>query len=250
MSRPSADAFRASASFIDLREFSRDASNGSHAVRDDPQAGGDPFSSGRRVLDLPPGPVTIGVWSPPTAAGFVESQSADEFLVVCEGQLTLTQGDQPLVLRPGQAVVLQHGSEFSWACDAPASILFMRYGDSTAGDQRVVAVSEAPALQLSDPPAAGLLIGPAPICRSHVDHCSADGTFVCGTWDSTPYHRHPMLYRHYEMMSLRQGSVTFKDEAGRQRTFSKGDIFLIEQHASCSWESQEDVAKVYAVYRP
>jgi uncharacterized cupin superfamily protein len=59
-----------------------------------------------------------------------------------------------------------------------------------------------------------------------------------------------MLFRHYELMHLLEGSVTFVDETGRSGTFSRGDIFIIEQNARCSWESREKVAKVYAIYRP
>jgi uncharacterized cupin superfamily protein len=44
--------------------------------------------------------------------------------------------------------------------------------------------------------------------------------------------------------------VTFVDETGRAGTFAQGDIFLVEQGATCSWESREQVAKVYVIYRP
>ena len=99
-------------------------------------------------------------------------------------------------------------------------------------------------------PAAELLLTPAPVCRNHTDYRSADGEFTCGTWDSTPYTRRAMFFRHMELMFLLEGSVTFVDEAGRSGTFSKGDIFLIEQGASCSWQNLEDVAKLYVIYRP
>jgi uncharacterized cupin superfamily protein len=59
-----------------------------------------------------------------------------------------------------------------------------------------------------------------------------------------------MAYRHFELMYLLHGSVTFVDELDREGTFGAGDIFLVEQHAQCSWESREDVAKIYAIYRP
>ena len=51
-------------------------------------------------------------------------------------------------------------------------------------------------------------------------------------------------------MYLLEGSVTFVDGTGRAGTFAKGDIFLVEQGATCSWESREQVAKVYVIYRP
>jgi uncharacterized cupin superfamily protein len=59
-----------------------------------------------------------------------------------------------------------------------------------------------------------------------------------------------MAYRHYELMYLLDGSVTFIDEAGTEGAFAKGDIFLVEQGASCSWDSQVHVKKVYCIYRP
>ncbi len=59
-----------------------------------------------------------------------------------------------------------------------------------------------------------------------------------------------MRYRHYELMHLLAGTVTFVDDAAREGTFSTGDIFLVEQGAECSWDSRVDVKKVYAIYRP
>jgi uncharacterized cupin superfamily protein len=51
-------------------------------------------------------------------------------------------------------------------------------------------------------------------------------------------------------MHLLDGAVTFTDAAGRTATFSKGDTLIIEQGAECSWDSEVDVAKIYAQYNP
>jgi uncharacterized cupin superfamily protein len=59
-----------------------------------------------------------------------------------------------------------------------------------------------------------------------------------------------MPYRMYELMYQLEGSVKLVDETGRGSTFTRGDILIVEQHAQCSWESREHVAKVYAVFRP
>jgi uncharacterized cupin superfamily protein len=99
------------------------------------------------------------------------------------------------------------------------------------------------------PPAADLLVGPTPSCRNHSDYLSTNGEFVCGTWDSTPYHRRSMLYRHIELMHLLDGSVTFEDATGSV-TFAKGDIFLAMRGAECAWISHVHVKKVYAIHRP
>lgn len=236
-------------SFIDLRQFAKDQTQG-NPLPGSSESGDDRFLSSRRILDLPLGPVTIGAIALEAGSGTVTSQPMDEFVIVCDGTLTLTQQDRTLVLGPGNSAVLQHGADFTWAAERPVSLVFMRYHGSKPGDRMLVPITETPPLEPSGPPSAELLISPTPTCRSYTDYRSADGEFLCGTWDSTPYHRRAMSYRHYELMHLLEGSVTFEDEIGRRATFSRGDIFVVEQYAQCSWESQDHVAKVYAIYHP
>lgn len=235
-------------SFVDLRQFARDKSQGIPATA---LAGDDRFLSSRRVLDWAPGgPVTAGVIALEAGSGSVPSLPADEFIIVNEGSLTLSQQDFTLTLEAGQSAVIQQGAAFSWSAQGPVSILFTRYNLSQPGDRAIVPIKENPQLEATGTPLAELLLTPAPVCRNYTDYRSADGELVCGTWDSTPYHRRAMFYRHYELMYLLEGSVTFVDEAGRSGTFSKGDIFLVEQTAQCSWDSRDHVAKVYVIYRP
>jgi len=228
-------------SFIDLRVFAQDTKPGS--------AGTD-FLSCRRQLDLPAGPVTVGVIELEAGNGEVAAMPADEFIIVAGGRLKLSQRDDPLILEEGSSMVLQRGAEFAWSADAPVSIIFMRYSGSQQAARELIPIMANPPLEPSGAPLAELLLTPTPACRNYTDYRSADGEFMCGTWDSTPYQRRAMSYRHYELMYLLEGSVTFVDETGREGTFARGDIFLVEQNAQCSWESREKVAKVYAIYRP
>jgi uncharacterized cupin superfamily protein len=234
-------------SFVDLRQFARDRSQGI-AVAAAP--GDDRFLASRRVLDWAPGPVTAGVIALEAGSGAVASLPADEFIIVNQGSLTLTQHGITLVLEAGQSAVIRQGAAFSWSAQGPVSLLFTRYNLSRPGNCAIVPIKENPQLDPTGTPPVDLLLTPAPACRNYTDYRSEDGEFVCGTWDSTPYHRRAMFYRHYELMYLLEGNVTFIDEAGRSGTFSKGDIFLIEQGAQCSWESLENVTKVYVIYRP
>ncbi|MBC8732625.1 cupin domain-containing protein [Paraburkholderia sp. UCT2] len=236
-----------SRSFVDLRKFASDKSQGIEATG---SADESRFLSSRRVLDGPPGPVSVGVIALDAGRGKVPPQPVDEFIIVAEGEITLTQAEHALTLGPGDSAVLGHGAEFSWSARGPVSIIFMRYHGSQYADGKIVPIEHAPQLEPSGTPPAELLLTPAPVCRNFTDYRSADGEFVCGTWDSTPYHRSAMFYRHCELMYLLEGSVTFVDESGRTGTFERGDIFLVEQGAQCSWDSREHVAKVYAIYRP
>jgi uncharacterized cupin superfamily protein len=233
--------------FIDLRQFAQDRSQGIPFAA---AAGEDAFLSSRRLLDLPAGPVTVGVIELAGGSGVVQAQPVDEFIIVCDGKLTLSQQDHTVVLGPDKSAVIQHGAAFSWSAEGAVSVLFMRYHNSQPAARAIVPIKENPVLTPSGGPLADLLLTPAPACRNYTDYLSADSVFVCGTWDSTPYHRRAMTYRIYELMYLLEGSVTFVDETGRTGTFSRGDIFIVEQGAQCSWESRETVAKVYAIYRP
>ncbi|VVE41666.1 cupin domain-containing protein [Pandoraea terrigena] len=234
-------------SFLDLKTFVSDKRQGITPVT---SPGDDHFLASRRLADLLPGPVTAGVVALEAGRGAVASHPADEFIIVSEGAITFQQGERGLALGPGHSAVLPRGSAFSWSTQGSTSIIFMRCEGGKVGDGNIVPIDQVPSLAPSAGPAAELLLTPAPACRNFTDFRAADETFTCGTWDSTPYHRVAMRYAHYELMHLLDGSVTFMDETGRSGTFSRGDIFLVEQNAQCSWESRGNVAKVYAIYRP
>ena len=235
-------------SFVDLRQFARDERQGVPAAA---AAGDDRFLSCRRVLDWgPQSAVTAGAIALEPGTGSVASLPADEFIIVNEGSLTLSQKGVTVTLEAGQSAVIQQGAAFSWSAPRPVSVLFTRYNRSQLGNRAIIPVKENPQLEGTGTPLAELLLTPTPVCRNYTDYRSADGELVIGTWDSTPYTRRAMHYRHYELMYLLEGSVTFVDEAGRSGTFSKGDIFLVEQTAQCSWDSRDHVAKVYVIYRP
>ncbi len=236
-------------SFVDLRQFARDQTLGIAASS---VAGEDRFLSHRRLLDwVPGGPVTAGAITLEAGSGAVSSMPRDEFIIVSEGSLSLTQQDTTLTLTAGQSAVIQDGAAFAWSAQGPVSIIFLRYNRSVSGKGAIVPVQQNPQLGPSKGgPLGDLLLTAPPVCRNFTDYSSADGELTVGTWDSTPYHRRAMYFRHCELMHLLEGSVTFVDEVGRRGTFSQGDIFLIEQTAQCSWESRNHVAKVYAIYRP
>ena len=233
-------------SFVDLRAFAERAA----ATLPRAAQSGDAFLDCREFLATTPGPITVGVLKLPAGSGNVAAVPADEFLIVHAGKVTLEVNGGSLELAANASVVLTRGSGIIWSADEPVTLIFLRRAGGPHDEPAMVSIDESAELTPSNPPLAELLVGPTPHCRNHTDYRSPDGEFVCGTWDSTPYHRRTMPYRHFELMYLLEGSVTFVDGAGRAGTFSTGDIFLVEQGAHCSWESREHVKKVYAIYRP
>lgn len=229
-------------SFIDLRGWAADAVPA--------PADGDAFLSARASLPLAPGPITVGLITLPQGNGTVAAMPADEFIIVESGAVQIEQDGRTVPLGEGDSLIVRGNAAFRWSADAVSRLLYMRRTGGPAGDGAIIPIDTAAPLEPSGAPLAELLVGPTPQCRNHGDYKSDDGEFMGGTWDSTPYHRRAMTYGHFELMYLLGGSVTFVDGAGATGTFAKGDIFLIEQGASCSWDSQVHVKKVYCIYRP
>lgn len=232
-------------SFADLRAFAASAD-----FSDDRDAAGTaPWAIARCSLPLAAGPVTV-VAARIAADGSHPGLEADEFVIVLEGALTLAQGATSVALSGNASAVIPAGHAFTWQAAPGTTVVIMRCASGPAGAEAIVRIDESAELAASGAPLAELLVGPTPSCRNFTDYRSANGEFVCGTWDSTPYHRLSMPYRHHELMHLLEGEVTFVDGAGREATFAKGDVFLVEMGAQCSWESRSHVKKVYAIYRP
>lgn len=223
-------------SFIDLRAFAATAAL---------PAGGD-YRTARTPLPLAEGTCSVDLLALDGTSGMDAGLPGDEFVIVLAGSLRLGE----VMLAADDCAVIPSGVAFDWEAARGTRALAMRHAIQTPAADRIVPIDEAAELTPSNPPLAELLVGPTPSCRNHTDYLSSDGVFICGTWDSTPYHRTAMRYRHHELMHLLDGSVTFEDETGARRTFAKGDIFLLEHAAMCSWDSREHVKKVYAIWRP
>ncbi len=229
-------------SFFDLRSFATEA------MAALPPGG---YLEARAALDLVPGPVSVAALSLAPGAGAVAALAGDEFIILLQGDLTISAASASIALGPDASAVIPRGRAFHYSSTAGAQAIIMRCAEpGEPGADQPLAIDHDAALEPSGAPLAELLISPTPSCRNHTSYKSASGTFMCGVWDSTPYHRRSMSYRHYELMHLLAGSVTFVDGAGREGTFHQGAVFLVEQGADCSWESREHVAKVYAIYRP
>ncbi|MGH7105356.1 MAG: cupin domain-containing protein, partial [Acetobacteraceae bacterium] len=161
----------------------------------------------------------------PTGEGRVISMPADEFVIALSGELAFRGSGGTAVIGVGQSAVLPAGVSFEWRARPGTLAVVMACHTTSIRAMDIVPVDIAAPLAPSNPPLAELLVGPTPSCRNHADFRSANGELVCGTWDSTPYHRRPMVYRHIELMHLLEGAVTLEDSGGLA-TFSRGDTLL------------------------
>ncbi|HEY0650124.1 cupin domain-containing protein [Phenylobacterium sp.] len=215
------------------------------------ESGVDGYFPDRRRLPLPEGPITLEIAQVQRGDSGRTRLPGDQFVLVLEGDITLEQSGVQCALTAGEAGVVVRERPLDWRSDRGGKLVLMRYtGGGGAGADGPVRIDQGAPLAPSNPPAPDVLIGPTPACRNHTDYRSGSGELVCGTWDSTPYKRRLITFRHYELMRLLEGSVTFVDAAGREGTFGAGDVVLFEQGGGASWESREYVKKIYCTYRP
>ncbi len=185
----------------------------------------------------------------PVGEGRVAALHSDEFVLVLSGEIAIETSRGVIAIEAGRSAVLPSGFGFKWRAAAGTVAVIVACPSASGTAAGVVPIDEAAPLESSNPPLAELLVGPTPSCRNHTDYRSASGEFVCGTWDSTPYHRRPVLFRHIELMHLLEGAVTFQDDTG-SATFSKGAVILAARGAQTAWISEVHVKKVYATHRP
>ena len=228
--------------FVDVLE-----SRGKWPIADDGE--GSSYLTGRRKLPLPDGPVTVESHILCTGGSGQTVLPGDEFVLILRGQMRFRQKGQEFQIGARDAAVFLANQPLEWSADETAELIIMRCTAGGSG-QQPVKIDTSAALSPSNPPLADLLIGPTPACRSHSDYRSVTGEFSCGTWDSSPYHRRLMAFRHFELMRLLEGEVTFVDQNGSSGTFGAGDVVLFVQGGGASWESHSHVKKIFATFRP
>jgi uncharacterized cupin superfamily protein len=207
------------------------------------------YLTGRRRLALPEGPVTVESVALSAGTSGQGILTGDEFVLVLSGAVRFSQKGRDLQIGEGEAAVVLRDQPLRWTANEPAELIVMRCTAGGSANEPVI-IDTAASLSQSNPPLADLLIGDTPSCRNHSDFRSSTGEFVCGTWDSTAYHRRLMEFRHFELMRLLEGEVTFVDHNGRSGTFAAGDVVLFVQGGAASWESRSHIKKIYATYRP
>ena len=206
------------------------------------------FTSGSHKAELHGPEVDVGILHIQGQGTHSES-AGDLFLLVLQGALQVEAAGQSATLNVGEACMITRGTTLNWSASQATGVAFMRHIHSQTVAASLTLVDLNAQMAPSGAPLADLLIGPTPQCRNHTDIKSADGIFSVGTWDSTPYHRKPMHFVHYEMMYVLDGAVTITDAHGVGQTFSKGQVVLAEKGADLAWESTVFVKKIFAYWK-
>lgn len=207
----------------------------------------DPFAGCREIAWEGPGAMSAG------RVDFVGEMEVAayphiETLVVVEGELSLAaSGSAPLVLRRGEAAVIDRGTALRVQAAVRTRFVFCAAATATQGPRGITPLRAEAHWKPSNPPPAEVLLGPSPQCRSDNVFTDEATDFRAGTWDSTPYHRIVRPHRLNEFMHLLAGGVRFASPDGSVLSTSAGDALFVPQGTPIGWESSERVAKFYVV---
>jgi uncharacterized cupin superfamily protein len=176
-----------------------------------------------------------------------------ELAIVSEGALLVETGaatGAPITTRltAGQAVVLSRGAACRLRADGPVGWSFCAALAPTAKPApQGLAIDTQAALSPSAPPAADVLLGPVPACRSANAFSDTATGLRVGVWDSTPYARRAVPHRVSELMHILEGAVTLTDEFGIDVRVAAGDTVFVPRGTLCAWTSTVPVRKIYAI---
>jgi uncharacterized cupin superfamily protein len=207
----------------------------------------DPFARNRDIAWEGPGAMSAGRVSFIGEVN-VANYPHTETIVVVEGELSLAvPGVASLLLRRGEGAVIARGSAVRVQAVARTLFVFCAAATESVNQPGITRLRADADFKPSNPPAAEVLLGPSPQCRSdNVFKDELSGVLV-GTWDSTPYHRIVRPHRLNEFMFLLAGGVRFASPDGSVLTARAGDAIFVPQGAPIGWESSERVAKFYVV---
>ena len=85
-----------------------------------------------------------------------------------------------------------------------------------------------------------------PAMKTWVQHTSADGSVISGTWEATPGSWHAS-YKFYEFVHLIEGRITITPDGGAPVTLTPGDAFVVEPGFTGTWKIEAPVRKHFCI---
>jgi len=88
-----------------------------------------------------------------------------------------------------------------------------------------------------------------PVQQAWNHYSDPSNRFHAGIWQGEPGSAR-IAYTEHELCHLLEGSIVLHDEAGGERRFKAGDVFVIPAGFRGVWETVETCRKIYAIYEP
>ena len=85
-----------------------------------------------------------------------------------------------------------------------------------------------------------------PSMKTWIQHTSADGSVISGTWDAT-VGSYRAVYKAYEFVHLIEGRIVITPDGGESVAFGPGDAFVVDVGFEGVWKIEAPVKKHFAI---
>ena len=218
---------------------------------------GSPRQRGRYYFNAPDIGLSAGVWDCTAFEGRMGPYSVDEFMILLEGSVTVTEASGRVTrVEAGESFVIPRGLDCAWRQDGHVRKIFVIYENPAAPVPKTPAADHVIKLDLGAKlePCAGpdpaVLNGPPPRCAEHVVYSDAGGQLTIGLWSATPYDRKAMPFGRYELMHFLEGQVELHDGGTSGQAFQAGETIFVPKGAPLGWRNRSDVTKIFAILAP
>ncbi|EPJ87827.1 hypothetical protein CFII64_05160 [Pseudomonas sp. CFII64] len=171
-----------------------------------------------------------------------------ELGIVEAGELSLRGDGFDLELKAGDCFVVPRGVKVRWQHRGLLRRVFMAFPGLAPGNDmpaRPVKIDLLSTLQSCSPPAASVLLTPAPQAWSA--EAFSTSNLRIGLWQCEPYARKQVEPGYSELMYILEGSVTLTSERGLANRVKAGEVVVVPAGATNAWSSEETVRKVYCI---
>jgi hypothetical protein len=218
---------------------------------------GSPTQRGRTYFNAPDIGLSAGVWDCTAFEGKMGPYSVDEFMILLEGSVTVTEaGGRVTRIKAGESFVIPRGLECAWKQDGYVRKIFVIYENPKApvpakpAADRVVKLDLGAQLAPCAGPDPSILNEPEPRCAEHVACTDASGQLTLGLWSATPYDRKATPFGRYELMHFLDGQVDLHDGGASGQAFQAGETIFVPKGVPLGWRSRTDVKKIFVILMP
>jgi uncharacterized cupin superfamily protein len=218
---------------------------------------GSPRQRGRMYFSAPDVGLSAGVWDCTAFEGTMAPYSVDEFMILLEGSVTVTEASGRMTrVEAGEAFVIPRGLTCAWQQDGYVRKIFVIYENPAApvpakpAADRVLKLDLGAKLEPCAGPDPALLNGAEPRCAEHVLYSDASGQLTVGLWSATPYDRKATPFGRYELMHLLEGQVELHDGGTSGQALQAGETIFVPKGVPLGWRSKTDVKKIFVILMP
>lgn len=218
---------------------------------------GSPKQRGRYCFNAPDIGLSAGVWDCTAFEGRMSPYSVDEFMLLLEGSVTVTEANGRVTrVEAGESFIIPRGLECAWKQDGYVRKIFVIYENPAApvpkkpAADHVIKLDPGAKLEPCAGPDPAMLNGPEPRCTEHVAYTDASGQLTIGLWSATPYDRKAAPFGRYELMHFLEGQVELHDGGASGQAFQAGETIFAPRGVPLGWRNTSDVRKIFVILMP